>query len=146
MLQIGEVATRVGLSLRTLRHWDEVGLVVPSARSAGGFRLYTEEDVELLLFVKSLKPLELPLDQIGDLVRLITAVRDGVFGSAADPAGREGDEAAADARDRLALYRSAVEARLEALRAQIDGLESLARELQALGVSLAPARSPIRQD
>jgi DNA-binding transcriptional MerR regulator len=45
MMQIGEAAERVGLSLRTIRHWDEVGLVVPSARSNGGFRLYTEADI-----------------------------------------------------------------------------------------------------
>ncbi len=44
-LRIGEVADRVGLSLRTIRHYDEIGLVVPSDRSAGGFRLYTEADV-----------------------------------------------------------------------------------------------------
>ena len=46
--QIGTVAERVGLSLRTIRHYEEVGLVVPSGRSAGGFRLYTDGDVERL--------------------------------------------------------------------------------------------------
>ena len=44
-MQIGEVAERVKLSLRTIRHYEEVGLVPPSARSKGGFRLYTEADV-----------------------------------------------------------------------------------------------------
>jgi len=47
-MQIGEVADRTQLSLRTIRHYDEVGLVPPSARSEGGFRLYTEADVERL--------------------------------------------------------------------------------------------------
>ena len=44
-MQIGEVAERTGLSLRTIRYYEEVGLAVPSARSQGGFRLYTEPDV-----------------------------------------------------------------------------------------------------
>ncbi|MBF6100215.1 MerR family DNA-binding transcriptional regulator [Nocardia cyriacigeorgica] len=40
-MQIGQVAERTELSLKSIRRWDEVGLVQPSARSAGGFRLYT---------------------------------------------------------------------------------------------------------
>jgi DNA-binding transcriptional MerR regulator len=118
MLQIGEVAERVGLSLRTIRHWDEVGLVVPSARSTGGFRLYTDDDVERLLFVKTLKPLDLSLDQIRDLVTLMADARDGLPSE--------------DVRSRLALYRTATDARVEALTAQLQGLRSLARELRSL--------------
>ena len=45
-MQIGEVAERTGLSLRTLRHYDEIGLLRPAGRSDGGFRLYTADDVE----------------------------------------------------------------------------------------------------
>ncbi|MFE6489944.1 MerR family transcriptional regulator, partial [Streptomyces sp. NPDC057757] len=48
-MQIGEVATRTELSLRTIRHYEETGLVMPSARSQGGFRLYTEADVARLM-------------------------------------------------------------------------------------------------
>ncbi|MFB9740240.1 MerR family transcriptional regulator [Pseudonocardia sulfidoxydans] len=124
MLQIGEVAGRVGLSLRTIRHWDEVGLVVPSARSVGGFRLYTDADVERLQLVKSLKPLNLTLDQIRDLVQLMDTARAGVHGP--------DDDRAAEVRSRLALYRAAAEARIEALGAQLHGLQSLARDLKAL--------------
>jgi DNA-binding transcriptional MerR regulator len=57
-MQIGEVAERTALSLRTIRYYEEVGLVPPSARTQGGFRLYTEADVERLLLVKRMKPLE----------------------------------------------------------------------------------------
>lgn len=126
MQQIGEVATRVGLSLRTIRHWDELGLVTPSARSTGGFRLYTDDDVERLRFVKTLKPLDLGLDQIRALMAVIDGARADL------DAGRPvGD----DARDRLALYRTAAESRIEALHARIHGLELLARELRALSES-----------
>lgn len=123
MLQIGEVATRVGLSLRTIRHWDEVGLVTPSARSVGGFRLYTDDDLERLRFVKTLKPLDLSLDQIRDLMGVIDAAR-----ARLDSGGPVDD----DARHRMELYRTAAESRIEALHARIHGLELLSRELRAL--------------
>ena len=42
MMQIGELADRAEMSLRTIRHYDEVGLLTPSGRSDGGFRLYTD--------------------------------------------------------------------------------------------------------
>jgi MerR family copper efflux transcriptional regulator len=48
-MQIGEVAARTELSLRSLRHWEEVGLLRPSGRTEGGFRPYTEADVEKIL-------------------------------------------------------------------------------------------------
>lgn len=71
LLQIGEVAERVGLSLRTVRYYGEVGLVTPSARSEGGFRLYSEEDIERLAVVKRMRPLGLTLNEIGELLGLI---------------------------------------------------------------------------
>ena len=70
-VQIGEVAGRLGLSLRTLRYWDEVGLAVPSARSEGGFRLYSEADIERLAVIKDMKPLGLTLEEMGELVELL---------------------------------------------------------------------------
>ena len=122
-MQIGEVAARVGLSLRTIRHWDEVGLVVPSERSAGGFRLYTEADIERLALVKTLKPLDFTLEQMRDLHATIDGVE-------ADTG--EDPERTADLMRRLAMYRTAADGRVEALRAQVQGLEMLSRELRRL--------------
>jgi len=56
MHQIGQVAGAVGLSLRTIRHWEEVGLVLPSGRSAGGFRLYTDQDTAERLGAETGRP------------------------------------------------------------------------------------------
>ena len=56
-VQVGVVAERLGLSVRTLHHWEEKGLVTPSHRSPGGFRLYTEADIERLLLIRRMKPL-----------------------------------------------------------------------------------------
>lgn len=70
-MQIGEVAERTGLSFRTLRHYDEVGLLSPSARSDGGFRLYTEDDVGKLLVIRRMKPLGYSLDEMLTVMRTI---------------------------------------------------------------------------
>jgi DNA-binding transcriptional MerR regulator len=71
LLHIGEVAERVGLSLRTVRYYEEIGLVTPSARTEGGFRLYSESDVERLRVVKPMKPLGYALEEMGPLLALI---------------------------------------------------------------------------
>jgi DNA-binding transcriptional MerR regulator len=134
VLQIGEAANRVGLSLRTIRHWGEVGLVVPSGRSAGGFRLYTEADVERMLFIKALKPLDLSLEQIRDLVDLVYTARARVDASPERGAAADaGDDARpADLRNRLSIYQALADARIEALRGQLRDLEGLSRELKSL--------------
>ncbi|MEV1067046.1 MerR family transcriptional regulator [Streptomyces sp. NPDC050263] len=67
-MQIGEVAARTDLSLRTIRHYEETGLVIPSARSQGGFRLYTEADVARLMVVRRMKPLGFTLDEMRALL------------------------------------------------------------------------------
>jgi DNA-binding transcriptional MerR regulator len=122
-MQIGEVATRVGLSLRTIRHWDEVGLVVPSKRSAGGFRLYTEADIDRLALVKTLKPLDFSLEQMRELLATIDGLENDT--------GEDG-ELTAELTGRLAVFRAAADSRVEALRAQVQGLEMLSRELRRL--------------
>ena len=50
--KVGELARRTGLSVRTLRYYDEIGLLAPSRRSEGGHRLYTAEDVVRLQRIK----------------------------------------------------------------------------------------------
>ncbi len=64
--RIGEVATRTGLTRRTLRHYDDLGLLVPSARSWGDYRLYDEADLLRLLQIQNLKALGLSLPEIAD--------------------------------------------------------------------------------
>ena len=64
VMHIGEVAARTELSLRSLRHWEEVGLLHPSGRSEGGFRLYTEDDVERILVIRRMKPLGFSIDEM----------------------------------------------------------------------------------
>ena len=119
MHQIGEVADAVGLSLRTIRHYEEVGLVPPSGRTAGGFRLYTDDDVERLRVVKQMKPLDFTLEEMRDLLEL----RDRL---AEDVAGEERQELV----ERLAMYAAAAQTRCEALRSQLESAETIAATLR----------------
>jgi MerR family transcriptional regulator, copper efflux regulator len=73
-LHIGEVAARTELSLRSLRHWEEVGLLRPSGRTDGGFRLYTEADVEKILVIRRMKPLGFTLEEMGAVMRDLEAL------------------------------------------------------------------------
>ncbi|MFL2000933.1 MULTISPECIES: MerR family transcriptional regulator [unclassified Microbacterium] len=66
-MHIGELADRLGLSQRSLRHWDEIGLLTPSGRSDGNFRVYSEADEEKGRFVMLMKPLGFSLDEIAEL-------------------------------------------------------------------------------
>lgn len=77
VMHIGAVAERTGLSLRTLRHYDEIGLVPPTGRSDGGFRLYSEADVERLLLIRRMKPLGFSLQEMQELLDLTDALASG---------------------------------------------------------------------
>ena len=118
-MQIGEVASRTGLSLRTIRYYEEMELVTPSARSAGGFRLYTDEDLARLSLIKRMKPLEFSLEEMRDLLAVVDAL--------ASATGKTRDKL----EERLRMYQEAAEVRVEAIREQLDSAESFARDLQA---------------
>ncbi|MFD6859234.1 MerR family transcriptional regulator [Rhodococcus sp. NPDC060090] len=75
-MQIGQVAARTELSIKTIRHYDELGLVTPSARSAGGFRLYTEEDVQRLLVIRRMKPLGFTLEEMREVLDALDVIAD----------------------------------------------------------------------
>lgn len=62
---IGEVARSCGVSARTLRHYDALGLVRPIGRTSGGYREYSDDDIRRLFHVECLRMLGLPLGQIG---------------------------------------------------------------------------------
>ena len=124
-MHIGELAERTGLSLRTLRHYDDVGLVSASARTEGGFRLYTDADFSRLMVIRRMKPLGFSLDEMAELLRVV----DALGASGAD--GAEGGGGAVhDTRARLdAFIADAAErrARLERQLAMADEFLELLR-------------------
>jgi len=63
-LKVGELARRAGVTVRTLHHYDEVGLLVPAGRTGAGHRLYGEAEVRRLQQILSLRELGLALDDI----------------------------------------------------------------------------------
>jgi DNA-binding transcriptional MerR regulator len=82
-MHIGELAERTGLSNRTIRHYDEIGLLHPSGRTEGGFRLYTDTDLTRLLIIRRMKPLGFTLEQMAELLAVVDALE-----AAADDADR----------------------------------------------------------
>ncbi|HEX5493576.1 MAG TPA: MerR family transcriptional regulator [Mycobacteriales bacterium] len=115
-MRIGEVAERTGLSLRTIRYYEEVGLVVPSARSRGGFRLYTEPDLGRLLLIRRMKPLGFSLDQMRDLLDTLALIDRG--------------STRTDLTERVTGHLDAVRARCESLRDQLAAAEGFAADLE----------------
>src|SRR5947209_9639973 len=72
LARVGEVAERLGVSPRTIKYYEELGLVQPETRSPGGFRLYSDEDVRRLERVLQMKGIGYSLAAIRELL----AVRD----------------------------------------------------------------------
>ena len=68
LLRVGELAKRTGLTVRTLHHYDEIGLLKPSGRSESGYRLYSQADVARLHGVQALRHLGLALGDIAALL------------------------------------------------------------------------------
>lgn len=119
MHQIGEVASQVGLSLRTIRYYEEVGLVVPSGRTQGGFRLYTDSDIDRLRLIKQMKPLDFTLNEMRDLLSLRSEL--------ANAYGRGAGELV----ERLRMYAAAAGERCQRLREQLDNVEQFSNQLRS---------------
>ncbi len=101
MRTVGEVAELAGVSVRTLHHYDELGLVVPSARSDAGYRLYDHADLERLQEVLALRALGLSLAEVAAVLDDPTHDRVQVL--------RDQAKRLRDQQDRLADLLDAVE-------------------------------------
>ena len=131
-MQIGEVATRTELSLRTIRHYEETGLVVPSTRSQGGFRLYTETDVQRLMVIRRMKPLGFTLEQMRDLLEATDRL------DADDQLTEAGRE---ELIGRVLAFEQAAAERVADLRKQLGRAEDFAATLRTRLERAAAARA-----
>ncbi len=113
-MTVGEVAKKMGVSVRTLQYYDREGLLSPSAESDGGRRLYTEKDVVRLHQILSLKSLGFSLEEIGNSLSSL-----------------ETPEDVAEALSRQA----------ELLREKIEGFSRALNELEALREEVLQMRS-----
>jgi DNA-binding transcriptional MerR regulator len=138
-LRIGEAAARSAVSVRTLRYYEELGLLTPSARSPGGARRYAEEDLTRLARIRELK------DLLGfnlDEVRTVLTAEDRL-GSLRAAYHAEDDQAAqraivAEALEINTRVQRAVQAKLERLAAFKGELEARAVRYTASLAGLQP--------
>jgi len=125
LLRIHEAAAEVGLTPRSVRYYEEIGLLTPAARSEGDYRLYDDTDLERLRFIKGLR------DDAGfslaEIARLLEDEAARERGHAAFHATTDPAERARILRDRLVRY----DHQIEMLRTKIDRLEAMVDEAEA---------------
>ena len=114
-MNVGEVAALAGVTVRTLHHYDRIGLLSPSERTPAGYRRYTPSDLDRLHQVLVYRELGFPLEEIATLLD----------DPAADPL--------AHLRRQLALLRD----RLDRTRAMVAAVEK-EMEAHTMGISLTP--------
>ena len=112
---VGEVARQAGISVRTLHHYDEVGLVVPTVRTAAGHRRYDHPDLRRLQRVLAYRELGFRLDQIATLL----------------------DDETTPPVERLLRQHAAVSARIEHLQRVAAAIEKT-MEAHRMGIRLTP--------
>ncbi|MTB44068.1 MerR family transcriptional regulator [Providencia sp. wls1950] len=68
LFQVGEIAEKTGLTIRTLHHYEEIGLLLPTARTDAGYRLYNMQCIERLTQIQMLRQVGVKLKDIGELL------------------------------------------------------------------------------
>jgi DNA-binding transcriptional MerR regulator len=68
--QIGEVAYELGINPKTIRYYEEIGLIPPAPRTEAGYRMYGQADVDRLAFILRARELDFSLDDIGEILAL----------------------------------------------------------------------------
>jgi len=123
-LSIGELCTRAGLSPRTVRYYEELGLLPNVRRRAGGRRVYGGDELERLRFIRRLKALGLSLAEIRELnaVHAIAGSTEALLERLGGLLGRRQAELEArigelvGLRDEISRYRAHVAGRIDRLR------------------------------
>ncbi len=69
-MRIGELAEASQIPAKTIRYYESVGLMPPTARSPNGYRQYSQSDLDRLVFIRRCRDLNIPLDQVQLLVRV----------------------------------------------------------------------------
>ena len=114
-LTVGQAAALVGLSVRTLHHWDTVGLVRPTERTRAGYRVYTPDDIARIHRVLVYRELGLPLAEIGLLL----------------------DDPTVDAREHLRRQRAQLTDRISHLQTMVHAVDRMLAASRS-GMRLTP--------
>lgn len=126
--RIGEVADRLGVSPRTIKYYEEIGLLTPGERSPGGFRLYAEPDIERLQRILRLKDMGFSLAAIREFIAVRDAARDATREAVLE-----------ETTEHLEARERELTARIEKLAHDLESAEDLRRELRR-DISLCKAR------
>jgi DNA-binding transcriptional MerR regulator len=124
LLRIQEVAAALGLTARTIRYYEELGLLTPAARSEGDYRLYDDDDVERLRFIKDLR------DDAGFSLAEISQLLED---EAARTRNRARFRATSDSAERRSIIADAlarVDRQVASLRAKAVRLETMIGEAE----------------
>lgn len=124
LLRIQEVAAEVGLTPRSIRYYEEVGLLRPAARSSGSYRLYDASDVERLRFIRALRD---------DAGFSLADIRGLLEDEAARVHERERFRASTDPAERRALIADAlgrVDAQVATLHRKVARLHAMIRDAE----------------
>ncbi|WP_372497930.1 MerR family transcriptional regulator [Tomitella fengzijianii] len=114
-LTVGATARLIGVSVRTLHHWDDVGLVRPSERTSAGYRVYTAPDIERLHRVLTYREVGFELQQIRGLL----------------------DDPDADAMAHLRRQRRLIDERIARLQRMATAVDTM-MEAKTMGIQLTP--------
>ncbi|MGW4487610.1 MerR family transcriptional regulator [Amycolatopsis sp. NPDC004368] len=114
-LTVGRAAALVGVSVKTLHHWDAIGLVRPSDRTYAGYRVYSGEDIARVHRVLVYRELGFPLAEIGRLL----------------------DDPAADAGDHLRCQRTELVERISRLQTMVSAVDRMLAATKT-GLQLTP--------
>ncbi|MEM7200899.1 MAG: MerR family transcriptional regulator [Planctomycetota bacterium] len=117
-MQIGDFAKLAGTNLRTLRYYEELGLLRPAARSSGGFRFYHREQLERLAAIKRLQGIGLSLKEVADAL------------TTEEPATTQ--HVAASIRPAIERQIALTEAKAAKLRAQAEELQAALDRLRSM--------------
>jgi DNA-binding transcriptional MerR regulator len=145
-LRIGEAAARVGVSCRTLRYYEELGLLTPSERTPGGARRYTEDDVARLAHIRELQELMgFNLEEILEVVRAEDRLASLRAEWLAGRPPRRRAEILAEALDLNARLRQRVERKQQRLQQMLDQLETKRQRYLQLQRELNGDQAPADQ-
>lgn len=140
---IGQAAEATGLTMRALRYYDSEGLVVPSGRSAGGYRLYSAADLRRLQWLKPLTAMGMHREDVIRALDLLEAAHQLTNGDAAQvPAGSS--SGLGDRRRHLLL--DAVRARRQALAQEMSLLDHLIDDLAVADATDAEGGSTLADE
>ncbi len=144
LLRIQEVAAEVGLTTRSIRYYEEIGLLEPAARSDGDYRLFDASDLERLRFIKSLRDdAGFSLAQVGQMLEdeAARARNRERLAHTTDPAERKLylDEALARVERQIAL----LDAKADRIASMIDDARARERRIRAGLAELERGATPV---